>query len=31
MKIINVVFEIFTFIVLIELITIIIGYFVSNI
>ena len=31
MKIINVVFEIFTFMVLIELITIIIGYFVSNI
>ena len=31
MKIINVVFKIFTFIVLIELITIIIGYFVNNI
>ena len=31
MKIINIAFEIFAFIVLIELITIIIGSFVSNI
>ena len=31
MKIINAVFEIFIFTVLIELITIIIGYFISNI
>ena len=31
MKIINVVFKIFTFIVLIELITIIIRYFINNI